>query len=45
MSGRVSWIEHKGAKILYIAVLIRRDLYWAKSLEEAKEWLAEQARK
>jgi hypothetical protein len=28
-----------------IAILIRRDLYWADSLEEAKEWLAEQARK
>lgn len=27
-----------------IAVLIRRDLYWADSLEEAKDWLAEQAR-
>ena len=26
-----------------IAVLIRRDLYWANSIEEAKEWLAEQA--
>jgi hypothetical protein len=28
-----------------IAVLIRRDLYWADSLEEAKEWLAEQSKK
>jgi hypothetical protein len=28
-----------------IAVLIRRDLYWADSLEEAKEWLAEQNKK
>jgi hypothetical protein len=26
-----------------IAVLIRKDLYWADSLEEAKEWLVEQA--
>jgi hypothetical protein len=28
-----------------IAVFIRRDLYWADSLEDAKEWLAEQAKK
>lgn len=28
-----------------IAVLIRKDLYWANSLEEAKEWLAEQSSK
>ena len=28
-----------------IAVLIRRDLYWASSMEDAKEWLAEQAEK
>jgi hypothetical protein len=28
-----------------IAVLIRKDLYWADSLEEAKEWLAEQTKK
>jgi hypothetical protein len=28
-----------------IAVFIRKDLYWADSLEEAKEWLAEQAKK
>jgi hypothetical protein len=27
-----------------IAVLIRRDLYWANSLEEAKDWLAERAK-
>ena len=26
-----------------IAVLIRRDLYWASSFEEAMEWLADQA--
>ena len=25
-----------------IAVLMRRDLYWADSLEEAKDWLADQ---
>ncbi len=28
-----------------IAVLIKRELYYADSMEEAKEWLAEQARK
>ena len=28
-----------------IAVLLRRDLYYANSLEEAKDWLAEQAKK
>ena len=28
-----------------IAVLIRRDLYWADSLEEAEEWLAAQSKK
>ncbi len=27
-----------------IAVFIRKDLYWADSLEEAKEWLTEQSR-
>jgi hypothetical protein len=27
-----------------IAVLLRRDMYWANSLEEAKEWLAERAK-
>jgi flagellar motor switch protein FliG len=26
-----------------IATFIRKDLYWADSLEEAKEWLAEQS--
>jgi hypothetical protein len=28
-----------------LATLLKRDLYWANSLEDAKEWLAEQARK
>ena len=28
-----------------LAALIKRDLYYADSLEEAKEWLAEQAKK
>jgi hypothetical protein len=28
-----------------VAVLIKRNLYYADSLEEAKEWLAEQAKK
>ena len=28
-----------------LAVLIKRDLHYADSLEEAKEWLAEQAKK
>lgn len=28
-----------------LATLIKRDLYYADSLEEAKEWLAEQAKK
>jgi hypothetical protein len=27
-----------------IAVLIRQDMHWADSMEEAKEWLAEQAK-
>jgi len=28
-----------------LAGLIKRDMYWANSLEEAKDWLAEQAKK